>query len=256
MATPPDPGASSFAEVPMPVLFPAQTRGRLQQAGIDSVHSFSSAGFVDRKRMGFGALRVLTEECIAADTALPPQRRANMQVLTWVRCGVLAWSDGDASGEVPGGCVQLLDAGHGIEQVERNPSAEHPVDLVRLWLQPAVLNTAPRRLEGWFDGTARDGRWQMLAAGDADAGDTTDGALPLRLDAQVSVARVRPGEGLAVGVRPGRRVWLQVLYGNVKIGEQALEAGDALAWDREDDPHATIFASQRPAELLRVELPG
>ena len=235
----------------MPELFPAHARGRLQQAGVDSVHSFSSGAWIDRSRMGFGALRVLAEECIAAGVALPPQRRANMQILTWVRCGMLAWSDGDASGELHGGCVQLLDAGHGIDQAERNPSAEHPVELVRLWLQPASLNTVPQRREAWFDGTGRDGRWQLLAAGGATAD-----ALPLGLQAQVSVARVRPGEALEAGVPHGRRVWLQVLSGNVEVGAHALAAGDALAWHGEDDPHATLRAAQRPAEVLRVELPG
>lgn len=234
----------------MPVLFPAHARGRLQQAGVDSVHSFSSGAWIDRARMGFGALRVLAEECLAPGVALRPQRRANMQVLTWVRCGMLAWSDGDASGELHGGCVQLLDAGHGIDQAERNPSTEHPVELVRLWLQPAALNTAPRRLQGRFDGAGRDGRWQVLAAGDA-----VD-ALPLRLDARVSVARLRPGEGLPVDAQPGRRVWLQVLHGNVAIGDRALAAGDALAWEREDDPQAMVISPERPADLLRVELPG
>ena len=243
----------------MPVLFPAHTRGRLAQAGIDSVHSFSSGSFVDRSRMGFGALRVLAEECIGAGVALPAQRRANMQVLTWVRCGVLAWSDGEAAGELHGGCVQLLDAGHGIDHVEHNPSAEHPVDMVRLWLQPAVLNTTPRKLEAWFDRTGRDGRWQVLAAGDADSGDADNAdpdALPLRLDARISVARVPPGEGVAIDVKPGRKVWLQVLHGNVAIGEHALAAGDALAWDREEDPQAEVTAAERPADLLRVELPA
>lgn len=240
----------------MPVFRPDHSRGRVARDGHAMVHSFSSAGWVDRAWMGFGALRVLAGECIGPQVALPPQRRANMQILTWVRCGVLAWRDGDVSGELHAGCVQLLDSGHGIDQAEHNPSPEHPVELVRLWLQPQQLNVEPRRHQLRLDAAGRDGQWQRLAGGDTAAGEAGQDALPLRLDAQVSVARLRPGEALAAGAQRGRRLWLQLLHGHVTVGDQALAAGDAMAWEGEDDPRAVVIAPERPAEILRVELPG
>ncbi len=252
MTTPPVTGASSFAENrPMPVFRPAATRGRLQHDGVDSVHSFSSGDYVDRDRMGFGALRVLADVSVAPGVTLPPQRRANMQILTWVRCGVLAWSDGaGVSGELHGGCVQLLDAGHGSEQAERNPSAEHPVELVRLWLQPETVNAVPRRVEAWFDDADRQGRWQTLAGPDDGAG-----ALPLRGGARVRVARILPEAPLDLAAAAGARAWLQVLHGTVRCGERTLAAGDALEW-ASPPVEGELRAVGTPADLLLVEVPS
>ncbi|WP_024889205.1 pirin family protein [Luteimonas huabeiensis] len=228
----------------MPLYRPGAGRGRLSHDGVAAVHSFSAGGFVDRAWMGFGALRVLAEETFAPGAAPPAQRRANMRLLTWVRCGALAWSDGDGeAGELYGGGVQLLDAGRGTEQVERNLSDEHPVELLRLWLQPPALNTPPRRIAGSADPAARPGCWCPLLDDEALA------------PARASAARVAPGEAIELRLAPGRWTWLHVLHGRSALGAQALAAGDAVGWTDEPGVHM-LAALDGPLELLRIEVPA
>lgn len=207
------------------LLIRAAERGRTSRAWLDARHSFSFGEFYHPERFGFAALRVLNEDRIAPGGGFPEHGHANMEILTVLLSGSLRHRDSLGHEEVLGpGDAQWMGAGHGIRHSEVNASAEAPVHLLQLWLQPERSNLPPghalRRGRGGFP------PGETLLA--ARAGEGVD-ALPLRLDARIAMLRLLPGEARVLA-SPGRRWhWLQLVEGASSEAEgEALEAGDGL----------------------------
>ncbi|MCD9030060.1 pirin family protein [Luteimonas sp. BDR2-5] len=224
-------------------------RGHSRGAGHDSRQAFSGGDYHDPAWTGFGALRVCNEDLLAPGAALPPQRRANMEILELVLDGSVTGSGADgAAVSLPAGTLHLLSAGHGAEHRLANASATQPARVLRLWLQPDRVNASPAA--SMLDGTpATDGSWTTLASPDG-----RDGGLALRLQGRLQRARLAPSAALALPVDPARRVWLQVLAGTVDADGRPLLAGDAVGWDGEA-ADVRLVAGDAPADLLLLTLP-
>ena len=66
-------------------------------------------------------------------------------------------------------------------------------------------------------------------------------------------ARLAGGDTVAPALAPGRRAWLQVAGGAVRLEDLRLGAGDGPAI--EDEPKLTLTAGADGAELLLFDLP-
>ena len=89
-------------------------------AGLDSRLGFSSGGYYDPAWMGFGVLRLLNETRVDPGAGFAPDRRANMDILSYVLGGALLHHD-DCGGELRVGPGELhwLGAGHGVDSTVR-----------------------------------------------------------------------------------------------------------------------------------------
>ncbi len=230
---------------------PGDQRGRTRADGRDSQHAFSFGDAVDPAWTGFGALRVCNEDRLAPAAIMPPQRRANMELLTVVLDGALRHDDVIAGAmTLPAGAVHLLGAGHGLEHAMSNASANASAQMLQLWLQPARVNLPPLSVAMSFPASQVETHWAVLASPDG-----VDGGLPLRLQAWLRRSRAARGAVVTFARYPAQDYWLQVLGGEVEIDGQPYRAGDALGWRDEAGTCRIVASGDGDADLLLLTLP-
>jgi redox-sensitive bicupin YhaK (pirin superfamily) len=228
---------------------PAADRGVVRTGWLDSRHTFSFGHYHDPRWMGFGPLRVVNEDRVAPGGGFAPHRHANMEILSYVLSGALAHRDDSGGGGVlrPGE-LQWMSAGHGIEHSEFNASQDAPVHFLQIWIQPDRVNAPPAYAQRAFDPAQRRGRWALLASPDG-----ADGSLAIRQQAWLRGALLDAGESVAFTPDPARRYWLHVAQGQVRMGDRALAAGDALGFEGESAP---VELTGEGADVLLFDLPA
>ena len=207
---------------------------------------FSFAGYHDPERMGWGALRVLNDDEIAAGHGFPKHPHRDMEIVTYVRQGAITHEDslGNA-GRTEAGDVQVMSAGSGVAHSEVNHEAE-ATRLFQLWLLPRQAGGAPRWGTRPFPREARDGRFVALASGFAGDGE----ALEIGADARVSGATLAAGAAIEHPLEDGHHAYLVVARGAVEINGVPLGERDGAAIA--DEKKLRIVA-RSDAELLLVE---
>ena len=213
---------------------------------LDSRHSFSFGPHHDPAHMGFGPLRVLNEDWIAAGAGFPAHPHREMEILTYVLAGTLTHRDSEGNqAEIRPRRAQLMHAGTGIAHAELNLGSE-PVHLLQIWIEPDRRGTAPGYEMIDFD--LEPGAPIVLASPEA-----ASGGLPLRQDATVSALSLAGGGSFDGSLRGGRSGWVQVAAGAGRVGGLTFEAGDGFAVEGED--RLEIHAKE-DAELLLFDLPN
>ena len=106
----------------------AAERGRTRLDWLDSAHSFSFGDYLDPRRMGFRALRVLNEDRVTPGSGFGMHGHRDMEIVTCVLEGALEHRDSLGNGSVlrPGE-LQRMTAGTGIRHSEFNPSRKNGV---------------------------------------------------------------------------------------------------------------------------------
>ncbi len=208
---------------------PSAARGDADFGWLRSKHTFSFGNYHDAAWMGFGPLRVINDDHLAAGGGFAPHRHANMEIISVVLDGALAHKDSSGNaGVIRAGDVQWMSAGHGIEHSEFNDSATVPVHFLQLWIQPDRLNAEPVYGQAHFDPDARRARWAVLASPDGE-----EDSLAIRQQAWLRATRLHADDLVKATLDPTRRYWLHVADGEVRLGERVLRAGDALGFFEE-----------------------
>ncbi len=240
----------------MQVMRAAADRGHVKTGWLDSQHTFSFGHFHDPAWMGWGPLRVINEDRVAAGAGFPPHGHANMEILSYVIDGALAHRD-DASGQGPGsegvlraGEWQSMSAGHGIEHSEFNASKDAPVHFLQIWIQPDRVNASPAHAQRTFDPQARRARWATLVSPDG-----CDGSLAIRQQAWLHGVQLGAGESVTFTLRPERRYWLQLAQGAMHVDGQPMGAGDAIGYVQEAADISLVGVGDTMADALLFDLP-
>jgi quercetin 2,3-dioxygenase len=180
-------------------------RGRADFGWLDSRHTFSFGQYYDENHMGFGALRVINDDRVAAGGGFPAHPHADMEIISYVLDGALEHEDSLGTGSVvrPGD-VQRMSAGRGIRHSEFNSSPSY---------EQKTFSTAEKR-----------GRLRLVGSRDG-----RDGSVTIHQDADMYAGLLAQGETVTHEVAPGRQVWVQVATGSVTADGETLQAGDAVA---------------------------
>ncbi|QZN95771.1 pirin family protein [Symbiopectobacterium purcellii] len=223
----------------------AQARGHANHGWLDSWHSFSFADYYDPNFMGFSALRVINEDRIEGGQGFGTHPHKDMEILTYVLSGTVEHQDSMGNKEqIPAGEFQIMSAGTGIRHSEYNASQDALLHLYQIWIIPEKAGITPRYEQRRFD--APQGRQLVLSP------DARDGSLKVYQDMTLSRWALEAQEQSVYQVPAGRRVWIQVVRGEVEINGQAAGESDALAvWDEET---LSIRATQQ-SEILLFDLP-
>ncbi len=225
-----------------------EDRGHFDHGWLNTYHTFSFAGYHDRGQMGFRSLRVMNEDWIGAGRGFGAHPHENMEIVTYVLSGELEHRDSLGTGStIRPGELQRMTAGTGIVHSEFNPSSTEPVHLYQIWMYPERAGLEPSYEQKAFSEEERRGRLRLVASPDG-----RDGSLSIRQDARLYLALMEGGEAIPHELEPGRYAWVQVLRGEVALGELRMSAGDGAAIAEE--PTLAIRA-EGPAEVLVFDLP-
>src|SRR5258708_3933920 len=115
------PSAPMPGRAPMIEHSPSNELGGGDHGWLKGKHHFSLADIVDPARMGWGSLRVWTDDETPPNTGFPPHPHANMEIITYVREGAVTHKDSLGNeGRTEAGDVQVMSAGTGIRHAEYN----------------------------------------------------------------------------------------------------------------------------------------
>ncbi len=226
---------------------PADERGSAHLDWLDSRHSFSFGHYFDADHMGFGPLRVINEDWIKPGGGFATHGHSDMEIITYVIDGQLAHKDSTGGGSVIGpGIIQHMSAGTGIRHSEYNPSREAPVHLLQIWIEPDEKGLTPDYQEKRFDLAAGPGGLRLIASKDG-----RDGSLPIHRDADFYALSLAGGESAGHAPAPGRRLWLQLVAGELDANGVTAGPGDGLAISDED---ALTLTAHADAEALLFDM--
>ncbi len=225
----------------------ADSRGHANHGWLDSHFTFSFADYHDPAHMGFRSLRVMNEDRIEPGMGFGTHGHRDMEIVTYVLDGALEHKDSMGNGEVlRSGEFQRISAGSGITHSEFNPSNEHPVHLYQIWLLPQSKGIDPSYQQTRFDESELKNRFRLVASPPG-----SDGSLRIHQDARVYLSRLDAGEQISHAVERNRHLWLQVLRGDVMLGENHLATSDGAAVS---DESRIVVTAHEDAELMLFDL--
>jgi redox-sensitive bicupin YhaK (pirin superfamily) len=223
-------------------------RGHFDHGWLDTYHTFSFAHYHDPREMGFGALRVINEDRIEPGHGFGMHPHRDMEILTYILAGALEHRDSMGHGSViRAGDVQRMSAGRGVQHSEFNPSRTEPVHLLQIWIEPNAAGLVPSYEQRHYPEAEKRGRLRLIASPDGREGSTT-----IHQDACVYATRLGAGDTVVHRLAPGRRVYVHVARGVLKVNGVPLEAGDGAKIESEV---AIGLADARDAEALLFDLP-
>jgi redox-sensitive bicupin YhaK (pirin superfamily) len=226
----------------------AGERGHANHGWLDTWHTFSFADYYDASEMGFGALRVINDDKVEPGQGFGMHGHRDMEIITYVLEGALEHKDSMGNGSVirPGD-VQRMSAGTGVRHSEFNPSREERVHLLQIWIEPRITGVRPSYEEKQFGTEDKKGRLRLIASPDG-----RDGSVTIHQDAYVYAALLDGKDAVAHRLARGRRAYLHVARGAVKMNGVELKGGDGVKLTEESE---IKFSGAKQAELLIFDLP-
>jgi redox-sensitive bicupin YhaK (pirin superfamily) len=223
-------------------------RGYADHGWLRSFHSFSFADYYDPRHMGFGPLRVINEDRVRPGAGFGTHGHRDMEIVSYVLEGALAHKDsmGNGSTIVPGD-VQRMSAGTGVLHSEFNHDPARTTHFLQIWIEPSVAGIAPSYEQKHFAAEEKRGRLRLIASPDGAAG-----SVRLHQDARLYAGLFDGAERARLELAPGRKSYVHVARGGLRVNGEALAAGDAL----KTDARGLELEGGEGAEVLVFDLPG
>ncbi|WP_025516323.1 pirin family protein [Bordetella trematum] len=232
----------------MLTLRPAADRGHANHGWLDTHHTFSFANYYDPAHMGFGPLRVINDDRIAAGRGFGTHGHRDMEIITYVLEGAVAHKDSMGTGSVirPGD-VQRMSAGRGVLHSEFNPQPDAPTHMLQIWIEPDVTGIEPEYDQKTFDEASKRGRLCLVASPDG-----AQGSMRLHQDVRLYAGLFEGQEQAELPLAAGRRAWVHLARGRLTVNGQVLNAGDGLAVQAES---RLLLSAGEAADVLVFDLP-
>lgn len=231
------------------ILQRASERGSADHGWLKPNFYFSFANYYNPEKVHFGLLRVLNDDFIAGGGKFHTHPHDNMEIVTIPLSGAVHHKD-NAGGEgiIKEGDVQIMSAGSGVQHSEANASADDELNLFQIWVFPKEKNIKPRYDQRTFDVNDRTNNWQVVVSPKEE-----DKALWINQDARFALTKLEAGKTIEYkNAFKGNGVYLVVVNGSVKVGDEVLNKRDSLGVY--DTDSFSITASE-DAELMAVEVP-
>ena len=225
---------------------PFATLGHADHGWLDARHHFSFANYHDPDRMGWGSIRVWNDDTIAAQSGFTPHPHRDMEIVTFVRSGAITHRDSLGNeGRTAAGDVQVMSAGTGITHAEMNREDE-ATTLFQIWIIPDRQGEQPGWGQRTFPKATREGGFEVLASGDAEA----DDALPIRTDAKVAAATLAKGQSAVWNTSGERHQYLVAPKGRVTVNGHEAQPRDGIAVTGESE---IVVEALEDAEIVLVD---
>ncbi|MFT6609498.1 MAG: redox-sensitive bicupin YhaK (pirin superfamily), partial [Qipengyuania sp.] len=148
-------------------------------------------------------------------------------------------------GRTAAGDVQVMSAGTGITHAEMNREDE-ATTLFQIWIIPDRQGEQPGWGQRTFPKATREGGFEVLASGDAEA----DDALPIRTDAKVAAATLAKGQSAVWNTSGDRHQYLVAPKGRVTVNGREAQPRDGIAVTGESE---IVVEALDDAEIVLVD---
>jgi redox-sensitive bicupin YhaK (pirin superfamily) len=201
---------------------------------------------VSPAHQALGSLIVWNDDEIAVGGGFPLHGHRDIEIVTYVRQGVLGHRDTLGSEDsLRAGDIQVMSAGRGIRHAEFN-QGDVPLKLYQIWLLPRQAGGEPHWEAKSFPTNDRSGTFAVLASGFA----ADEGALPIRADARLLGANLRAGTKLRQPLAALPHAYLVVASGRIEIDGESMGPLDGVAIS---DTTSIDISSSEDSELVLVE---
>ena len=222
-------------------------RGYADHGWLKSHHSFSFAGYYDPEHMGWGNLRVINEDFIAAGTGFGTHGHRDMEIVTYVVSGALAHKDNMGNGTaIPPGDVQRMSAGRGVTHSEFNHAANDTTHLFQIWIEPIQRGIDPGYEQKTFVDDEKRGRLRLVASANG-----ADGSVTIHADASIYAGLLDRSDTATLPLDPSRKAYVHLIRGELTVNGETLQSGDAALVSAES---ALTLANASAAEVLVFDL--
>ena len=183
----------------------SQERGYADHGWLKSFHSFSFAGYHDPRFMGWGNLRVINEDRVAAGMGFGKHGHRNMEIISYVLSGELAHEDsmGNVKG-IPPGDVQRMSAGTGVTHSEFNHAKDQTTHFLQIWIEPNILEIEPSYEQKTIPASEKDGKLRLIASPEGK-----DGSVKIHADAMVYAGLFDGTQSFEMTLDPARKGYVQ-----------------------------------------------
>ena len=231
----------------MQLLRQSSARGYADHGWLKSYHSFSFAGYHDPRFMGWGNLRVINEDQVAAGQGFGKHGHRNMEIISYVLSGNLAHKDsmGNVKG-IPPGDIQRMSAGKGVMHSEFNHAEGQSTHFFQIWIEPNVMGIAPSYEQKTVPAATKRGALKVVASpqGEGDA-------VKISADASLYAGLLDGEEKASLVLNPARKAYVHLIRGELQVNGQALKGGDAALIQAESNLELT---QGKDAEVLVFDL--
>ncbi len=225
----------------------SQDRGYADHGWLKSFHSFSFAGYHDPQFMGWGNLRVINEDQVAAGMGFGKHGHRNMEIISYVLSGELAHQDSMGNVEsIPPGDIQRMSAGSGVMHSEFNHAKDQTTHLLQIWIEPNILEIEPSYEQKTIPLIDKQGKLRLVASPDGK-----DGSVTISADAKVYAGLFDGPQSAQLQLDPKRKAYVHLIQGSLDINSQTLEGGDALLIEAESQ---LTISNGKSAEVLIFDL--
>ena len=225
----------------------AQDRGYADHGWLKSFHSFSFASYHDPQFMGWGNLRVINDDQVAAGMGFGKHGHRNMEIISYVLSGELAHEDsmGNVKG-IPPGDVQRMSAGTGVTHSEFNHAKDRTTHFLQIWIEPNVMEIPPSYEQKSIPPVDKQGKLCLIASPDGSGN-----AVKIHADARVYAGIFDRSQSQQLQLDPLRKTYVHLVKGSLQINGVPLSGGDALLIENES---GLLISNGNNAEVLIFDL--
>lgn len=223
-------------------------RGLADHGWLKSRHSFSFAGYYDPLHMNFGPLRVINEDQILGGQGFDTHPHSDMEIISYVVSGALKHEDsmGNKTVILPGE-VQRMSAGTGIRHSEYNQDENKSAHFLQIWIIPNRRGVKPSYGQKSFEKELNSQKFVHVISPNG-----SNGSISIHQDANVYASRLKPQDQFALNIGANRKVWVQVIKGEISVNGHELKSGDAAS---SEFIERAEFKAHLESEFLVFDLP-
>ena len=213
---------------------------------LEARHHFAVDSEGNSAHTPLGSLVIWNDDQIAPKGGFPMHGHRDMEIITYVREGVLQHEDSSGGrGEIHAGEVQVMSAGRGIRHREYN-ATDSRLRVFQIWLLPRRNGIDPRWATRRFPEAHSAGDLVPLASGFSQ----DRNALQIDADARVLGATLKAGQRIAYTLRSARGAYLVSALGQVTVNGQHVGERDGIAITNESE---VSIEARESAEIILVD---
>ena len=130
---------------------------------------------------------------------------------------------------ISAGEVQRMTAGTGVLHSEFNHSQDDELHLLQIWIFPEENNLEPGYEQTLFPREAKLNRLCLVGSRDG-----REGSVTIHQDVDLYTSVLENGEQVTLDGLTDRRVFIQVVSGELLVNDESLVAGDGMQVRQED----------------------